>query len=849
MKRLLFLVTLVISLCGNRLDCYSTASGSQTVNEKELSGVVKGKVVEAGTGEGVAYATVAVVDLDSTVVAAGYSSESGEFEIKVPQAGEYELRIALIGYKDGALRFRVGGESTESAKENAESVKESAVINKVNAAEASGSVNVGAVSLEPDTRLLEAAKVTERIPLVEVKIDKVVVNVSQSAFAQTSTALDMLRKSPGVTVDKDGNVKLNGKSVAVWIDGRPSHLDGKSLESLLKATQGSNLDKIEIMEHPSAKYDAEGQGGIINIKTKKNALDGLQGSVNASGGGMYYSGLDLWTSQANAGLNLSYRTAKTNTFLNANGGTFNAFQLETIETTDRLDSPTYSQLSETMLKFGSNYTNIRFGNDWFIDSKNTLGFIVSFPASTNDVMSVPGISKATETVAGKTTHYETDLLSPSGDRQSSYNLNFTHIFDAAKAEEITVNADYYHNVSSNRSRTANWIPATKDTIATRDIVSSSGLDIWSVKADYQRVVFGMAMMEAGAKWSRSATSTGMDRSEMGLQPIGSTFKYIENIGAVYADIAAQLGPKFSAKAGLRGEYTSSVGKSSDYPDKNRSYFKLFPTVFVGYNPSQNLSLSASYTRRINRPRYGQLDPVAMYTDARNCIVGNPDLQPEYDNNVMLSATYKQHFSFSIGYSHTQDLQSQVPSIDANGNTALIWDNFGDSYMGYAAFNVSALPLTKWMIWTLSAYGMYSHSESYDGTVIAKPFLNGYTSLTFMLPKDWKIEVDAYGYTGMNWGYFIMEPTFSSNLGVRKTLLDGKMTLSFDVSDLFRTTNTDLNMKVEGFEKAFIGQKQYMQMAKLGLSWNFGKSSHPTRTRKVGNLEEAARAGGSSSIGK
>lgn len=174
-----------------------------------------------------------------------------------------------------------------------------------------------------DTTAIEAAVFTEKVKQIELKYDKLVYNVSQSGFASGSNALDLIKKAPGVVVDQDGNVKLNGKAVSVWIDGRPSHMDGKSLEAMLRSTSGESIDKFELMEHPSAKFDASGQGGIINIKTKKNGIKGLNGNISLNGGAMGFKTPDMYGKKflsvpwdENVYASLAYRTKKTNTFVN-----------------------------------------------------------------------------------------------------------------------------------------------------------------------------------------------------------------------------------------------------------------------------------------------------------------------------------------------------------------------------------------------------------------------------------------------------------------------------------------------------------------------------------------------------
>ncbi|MCF0168035.1 MAG: carboxypeptidase-like regulatory domain-containing protein, partial [Bacteroidales bacterium] len=246
------------------------------INAQSLQ--VKGKVFDKESSAPMQYASVVISTADSTIVAAGATAEDGSFSLNAKE-GNYRLTVSFMSYKDYKADISVG----------------------------KGGADLGSIELEADAESLQTAVVQARRPVIESKLDKLIMNVSEAATTQGSNARDVLCKAPGVAIDKDGNVTLNGQAVAVWIDGRPSNLSGRDLEALLKSTDASTLDKLEIMAHPSAKYDAAGSGGIIDIKLKKNHLKGLNGSVNVSGGGWYY---DKFESSLSGSLNLGYRSEK-----------------------------------------------------------------------------------------------------------------------------------------------------------------------------------------------------------------------------------------------------------------------------------------------------------------------------------------------------------------------------------------------------------------------------------------------------------------------------------------------------------------------------------------------------------
>ena len=788
---------------------------------------VKGTVVDAANGEPLGWATVALLDVAGNVVTGIACDEKGSYEIQT-ETGDYTLRVSMIGYSDATreICLQTGLNTMET------------------------------IALAPDSEMLSGATVTERVKLVEMKIDKVVMNVSQSAFSQGSNALDLIKKAPGVTIDKDGNIKLNGKSVQVWIDGRPSNVDGKSLESLLRSTNSESIERFELMEHPSAKYDAAGQGGIINIKTKKSILQGLNGSMGLGGGAMHFSDIDMTPWQQSFWLNLNNRTKKVNTLFSIYEGFYNT----PVGLTNNISYPDlgglgqYQQLSRSVLgQFFHNY-NVKLGADWFVDDKNTVGAILYVPGDysifstddSNTSMSIDG--QPTMSTVSKINNKSKGI-------QYMANLNWTHIFDPARSSEMTANLDYFRNNGEDRNRqdditTIVGNPLTRDAVKT--INSDRAYDVYSAKLDYQGVVFGKYMLEAGGKYALSVTDNQSMEISTGVPDQVNDFIYTEHIGALYTTFAGQLSPKLSFKLGLRGEYTHSAGDWVSAGDKtSRSYFDLFPTLFMGWNPNEKLMLMASYSRRIQRPFYSQLNPTKTYVDARTYTIGNPDIQPMYSSEFALTANYRQHFSLSLGVDASNNSITQVPDIDPETGISLLrWDNYGRNLMTYAAASVSALPVSKWLQWTLNLTGVYINSTNMK-TEQSRESLscNVYTAFSFVLPKDWKIDMDGYWRAPMVVDTYRVHSGWGSNIAVKKNLLGDRMTLAIKLDDIFRSSQQDIDLIIDGADgpTPTIPQKDSSQALVFYLTWNFGPA-HKTRQRKVGVLDEMSRAG-SGSLGK
>jgi len=786
---------------------------------QEMSSI-KGSVISTSDNSPVGFATVAVMQMDSTIVTGIACDENGYYTINNLQKGDYILSASMIGYKTSYVNVTL-----RSAEEQ-----------------------IDPIYISEDSQMLQSAVVTEKVKLVEMKLDKVVMNVSQSAYAHGSNALDLMKKAPGVTIDKDGNVKLNGKSVQVWIDGRPSYLDGKSLEALLRSTNGESIDKFELMANPSAKYDAEGQGGIINIKTKKNLASGFNGSMGLGAGGFYFKDTNRAPWQESYWLNLGLRTKKTNTRFSIYEGFYNTDLKMDNNLTLGPEGSVLRQEASSLLKNMYHNYNVKLTHDWFINDKNTVGAIFYAPGEYSCMTTDNSVTKQWYNDV-LTQNTDTEIDDKSWSNQYNVNLNYTHVFDESRSAELTTNLDYYRNGARSLNFQDDITVLANDpdnkVITHQDINTNQIYDIYSAKVDYQTVVKQRFMLETGAKWAMSVTDNNGVETVTGMPNVNSDFLYRENIAAAYVSMAGQFSEKFSAKFGLRGEFTHSYGdwKSAGEVTK-RHYFDLFPTAFLGYNPNENWRLGLSYTRRLKRPNYNQLDPTKTYVDASTYLIGNPDLLPSYSNDISLNVGFGQYLSFATGYQHESNILVQVPSFDNEGNELMYWNNYGKEHIVFTGFNVSALPITKWWDWTFSVTGMYLNAVLDDiEESNSKLGAQLYTDFTFNLPKDWKISCDAQYQSPMAYGLYKMRQTFTSNFSVKKNLLDNRMTLTFRVDDIFNSRNNNMDVLTPvSNSKLYIGQKYYSRKAIFDITWNFGKAQQ-TKTRKVGNLDEISRVGG------
>ena len=800
---------------------------------------ITGNVIDS-KGEAMPFVTISVLAQDSTLITGAITDDDGNYEISDLRFKIEDLIIqaSYIGYQTA-----YGGPD---------------------------------FVLREETEQLKEVEVKAKKPLIERQMDKLVVNVSASPLSAGSNGNDILRRAPGVRIDKDGNITVNGKSVEVYVDGKPSYLSGQQLKAMLDGTDGNTIEKIEIISNPSAKYDAAGQGGIINIKTKRNMMQGLNGMLSAAYGGMYFGDIKRWLNMDMVSLNMNYRSEKTYTFGQITQVyAENDVDLETYRSTPALESK-----SKSGYDVGFQYYMVKVGNDWYIDKKNTLGFILQVPfmdmkqnsdASRNEAWTY---DVATEDTARSITDTRTRYKAP----QHTANLNYTHTFDEELERELTVNIDYnrYNNQSTN-SQYTNYV-GTKTQLL--DINSKQVANIYSAKLDFQTKFWETGMLECGVKYALSSTDNHMTTdstvNDLFISSTPSDFLYQEHVAAMYISAGKQFGEHWSVKLGLRGEYTFSHGnwKSADSVT-NKSYFDPFPTAYIGYTSSplgkigQPISVSASYTRRIRRPNYWMLNPFRQYTDAYSYNEGNTDLKPEYNNDVEINFSWTQYLNMTFNFGHTQDMFSQPMTILPDGMAFVKWKNFGTCTTHGINVSLTELPLVPkymtledgtrtmqgaWLALTVNGGWMHFINKSYEKDAAGKPVYenrNHYGhvggTLSAYLPKDWTMTLDGNWSSPMTTGYDRDGGMMFFMFGVRKMIMSKGLILNLNVQDLARTLSFDTHN--EGMEPGYSSWYKNTvrsQKVMLSVTWMFGQYQQH-KNRKVGDMDELDRLGGGGGV--
>ncbi len=734
--------------------------------------------------------------------------------------------------------------------------------------------------LNEETEQLKEVEVKAKKPLIERQMDKLVLNVSASPLSAGSNGNDILRRAPGVRIDKDGNITVNGKGVEIWVDGKPSYLSGQQLKAMLDGTDGNTIEKIEIISNPSAKYDASGQGGIINIKTKRNMMKGLNGMLAAGYGGMYFGDVKRWLNQEMFSLMLNYRGEKTYTF----GQLTQVFAQNDIDFESYRKTPTLENYSKSGYNINFQYYMLKVGNDWYIDSVNTLGFILQVPYMDVSQKIVPGRNSAyviqgTDTT-NSVTHSQNRLQAP----QHTANLNYTHTFSEALERELTVNVDYnrYNNGSNNVQETRYDKPYFGNSAIGLNINSRQIVDIYSAKLDFQTKFWQTGMIECGVKYGLSTTGNRMTTdstvNDVGLPTATSAFRYDEHVAAAYISVGKQFGEHWSVKLGLRGEYTFSHGDWITADSITRkSYFNPFPTAYVGYsnqpsdpsNQLANYSISASYTRRIKRPNYWMLNPFRTYVDAYSYQEGNTELTPEFNNDVEVHLSWTQYMNVTFNFAHTQDMFSQKTYILPTGMGYTQWKNFGTCTTHGGNISLTELPIVPkymtaedgtrtmqgaWLALTINAGWLHFINKSYekqaDGTPVYENRSHyGYAggTLSAYLPKDWTMTFDGNWSSPMTTGYNTSGSTYFLSFGLRKMYMQKGLIFNLNVQDLARSLsflNEDKGL-ASGYTSWYKNTIRQQRVV-LSVTWMFGQYQQH-KNRKVGQMDELNRLGGGGGV--
>ncbi|WP_025664760.1 TonB-dependent receptor domain-containing protein [Aquimarina megaterium] len=744
------------------------------------------------------------------------TNTKGEFNIENVKNGTYQGIISSLGFDDyTSAPIIVNGED----------------------------IDLNQITLNVKTENLDEITIVAEKPVVQVMADKTVFNVQNTLSAAGTSGYELLRKAPGVIVDNNDNLIVEGKTgVLIYIDDKPSVLRGEDLINYLKTIQSSDIEAIEIITQPSSKYDAEGNAGIINIKLKRDKSLGTNGSANA---GITYGDYARYTTS----VSFNTRNKKSNlfgTYSNRFGKSFSFIDLYRTQNNTILDAK-----SETVNENNSN--NLKLGYDYFMNSKSTLGVILTgnFNNSISNTDSrtliiPPGNSTPEEVlVAGSDTDTKTSNLYA--------NLNYRYKDTLGYSMNIDLDYGQYNNDRANLqpNRYYNGDETELQSETVNFFNTPIDITIFTAKVDYEQD-FLKGKLGLGVKYSNINTENEFDFFDrINGQDIlnldqSNDFAYDEQVHAGYFNYNRKF-KKLNIQFGLRVEQTKSDGQlfsSQNTVDDRvkRDYVDFFPSGGITYQMNQKNSFALTYSRRIQRPNYQNLNPFEYKINELSFRKGNPFLQPQYTDNIKLAHTYNYRLTTALSYSIIGDYFAQVTESQGENQNFIITRNVADQKV----INLSISYPTKindwWNVYySLNAYRTIFEANNQDFVSVSQNTLSLYGQNTFSLPKGYKMEISGWFNSPSIWGgTYQIKSLGSLNLAFQKRFFSNKLNARLAFNDILYTSPWKGDTRFGDLSIQGNGGWDSRQV-NFNLTYTFGsKEVKKSRKRKTGIEDEKNR---------
>jgi iron complex outermembrane recepter protein len=756
------------------------------------------------------------------------TNKQGEYAFENVQTDSFKIAVSFVGYVDfTTLPFALKANETQTLPN---------------------------IILQKNKNNLSEVVVTTKRLMLEVKADKMVVNVEGTINAVGSDALELIRKAPGVAVDQDENIQMSGKSgVQIYIDGKPSPLTGEDLANYLKALQSSQIDALELITNPSAKYEAAGNAGIINIRLKKNKSLGTNGSVLAG----YAIGVK---SKYNTGFKINSRTKNVNIFANYNYNYVN----------NVIDFKTYRKLADSTFDlqaqrgFTNNTHGFKTGIDYFQSKTTTWGFLI-----TGNLTAVTNNGVSDNVVTENATNNIAKILS-SNSAQAGYdnnvNSNLNYKYANTKNQVLNIDADWgVFKLTRDLDQPNTYYNATKTVVLSEknyNLISLADINIYSFKTDYEQP-FAKGTIGIGGKFSYVISDNNFKRYDVfsttiKMLDIGKSnqFNYRENVNALYVNYNRNW-KTIQLQAGLRGEQTQSSGSSyaitvnetinvNNPQTFKRSYINLFPSIGISFvkNPTSTWNIAAG--RRVDRPNYQDLNPFEFKIDEYSSRRGNTELIPQFSYNVAVTNAYKNKLISKLSFSNITNLIGRLvdtaersksffsPRNIATQNIFSLFESYQYSKKWYTGVYTANAFFTNFK----ADFGGGNRVINTKATAVIVTMQN-----SFKLVHDWTLElngnynsptVNAAAKEKVKWGI---------DLGAQKLILKGQGNIKFSATDIF-WTNYDRSFLVFGAQTIEGQFKRESRQFKVNFTYRFGnKQVKSSRNRASGLEEELKRTQG------
>jgi iron complex outermembrane recepter protein len=759
---------------------------------------------------------------DSVAIKLAIPDDNGYFEFEHIKAGNYLISVSHTGYK--------------------KYISTAFSIDEKNAA-----VDLASITLLQNSNNLSGVTVQSTKPFIERKADRLIVNVENSITSTGSTALEVLEKSPGIFVNQESGINLKGKSgVSIMIDGKLTPLSGADLITYLKSVPASNIERIEIITNPSAKYDAAGNAGIIDIRFKKDKRQGYNGSVSLSSGQGVYNrtspngSINYRNKKWNLFSNAAYTTARgfTNFYINRKFFNPTTKAVETI-----FDQTTYTKQPQQS-------SNIKLGADFYSDKKNVFGLLFNgtFYQGKRDGLSNSVISNSAGAL--QYTNQTANLLNDK--RYNVFgNFNYKHTFDSTGKELSAdidfgkINAKPLQDILS-RSFDVNNVQTGSNT---QKSDQRSTITVKSFKMDYLNPLKRNAKLEAGIKTSFVTTDNDVKFFDVvnGSNVLDVTrsnhFIYTENVNAAYVNYYKEF-KDFSWQAGLRMEHTYTKARQiTTSQDTTRNYVLLFPSFSITQKLSAKHEIALSYSRRIDRPTYRQLNPFKILVDSYTYVLGDPNLDPSLSNSYEFTYTYNGKYSATLSYVQSKDV---ITDIFIQDDATKISSQIPANIQTYRQYDLTVnIPVTikKWMNANSNTSLTYNDYKSpLQGANLTNRAINWSTNLTssfIMGKKGWSAELNGFYQSKVPWGLFIIKNLAQVSAGVQKISANKKSVYKLAIADAFYTNHIAVIVQYEN-QDWHTDRRWDSRFVTLSYTYRFGKNTVPRARQRTSGVEDEKR---------
>lgn len=782
---------------------------------------VKGKLMDDEKNP-VPYSTVLLKSKkDSVLVKGEISNENGEFSLTGLKNGDYFLMLPSVSHQ---TKF----------------------VSDISISDSIPNIDLGILQFEKRTNQLGEITVKTDKPFIEKQTDKTVVNIENSIIQTGSSIMEVLEKLPGVLVDQDGNVRLRGKQgVLILLDGKRMVLSGQDLANMLKGMPANTIQKIEIITNPSAKWDASGNAGILNIITKRNRQEGWNVGINLNyGQGRYH--------KISPSANFSYKRNKFNFF--ATYGYSDRRGFNNLILDRRFFSGDTLQtefLTYNYIRYPFKTHAPRMGVDYFINKKTTVSLLATGSISRID----PSAFNFTDILDGNNNLVGGyNFFNQSHDKYYNATLSsqIKHKIDSL-GQEFTVDLDYgkYWN-NNHQNFTTDYFDGQRKTTFTNTLVSKQlgELYLYSAKMDYTKPLKNGVNVDAGLKSSLVSSDKDMQFynrvNDINTYDTArsSHFLYNENINAAYVSLKKQM-KNLGVQAGLRAEHTKADGRQViNDSTVHRNYVQLFPTLYLDYKLNDKNLVNVNMGRRIDRPHYEQMNPFRRLIDATTYSEGNPYLVPQSTYHFELGYSFKDMLFFTATYDYTYNNLTDVLIQDSKTRTT-IQTIVNLRELNFYAVDVNfTKKLTKWWRTNSSVssyYGIYTGSVNNYSINQGTPSFNANFQNYFTIKDGLTAELSAhYNYKNL-YGVTLMKTTSSVNVGIQKSLFNKKGTLTINCSDIFWKAYPSGITDFGNVNEEWMAVRD-TRVFNINFSYKLGKGQTGRMRRNTGADEEKNRMG-------